>query len=75
MTTQQLEKLAARMSLIASLSDDALLSVKEFGEFLNRSKAAIYRDIRSGRIKPPIKIGNSSRWRVGYARSLSNGGV
>ena len=56
---------------IAERSDDALISLAEFSDFLSRSKASIYRDIRAKRIDPPIKIGRSSRWRVGYARSLT----
>ena len=70
MTTTQHEVLAGRLALA---DDDALLTVRELAEFLNRSRASIYRDIRAGRIESPTKIGKSSRWRVGYARSLARG--
>ncbi len=68
MPTTQHEALASRLALA---DDDALLSVRELAEFLNRSKSSIYRDILAGRIESPTKIGKSSRWRVGYARSLT----
>lgn len=72
MTTTHHDALASRLALA---DDDALLSVRELSEFLNRSKSSIYRDILAGRIESPVKIGKSSRWRVGYARSLSKTGL
>ncbi len=68
MPTTQHEALTRRLALA---DDDALLSVRELAEFLNRSKSSIYRVILVGRIKSPTKIGKSSRCRVGYARSLT----
>ena len=72
MINKQHDTLAGRLAIA---DDDALMSVRELAEFLNRSKSSIYRDILNGRIESPIKIGKSSRWRVGYARSLSKSGM
>jgi predicted DNA-binding transcriptional regulator AlpA len=71
MSKHQVEKLAARMALLATLPDDALLDFREVCTFLNRSKASLYRDIRAGRIAAPVKIGSSSRWQIGHIRSLT----
>lgn len=72
MSNKQHDTLAGRLAIA---DDDALMSVRDLAEFLNRSKSSIYRDILAGRIESPIKIGKSSRWRVGYARTLAQGGV
>ena len=67
------EKLAERAQLWASLPDDALIDVQELCAIRRRSKAATYRDIAAGIVEPPIKVGASSRWRMGYVRALLAG--
>lgn len=71
MTTSQLEKFAARMALLALLPDDALLNCREVCAFLSRSKTSIYRDIEAGRLAAPIKVGSSSRWKLGDVRAIA----
>jgi predicted DNA-binding transcriptional regulator AlpA len=71
--SRKAERMAARLELMSSLPSDSLISVQELCEFLNRSKPSIYRDIKQGRIDPPIKFGSSSKFRMGYARSLTRG--
>lgn len=71
MTTSQLEKLAARMALLALLPDDALLNCREVCAFLNRSKTSVYRDVEAGRLAAPLKVGSASRWKLGDIRALA----
>lgn len=61
---------ADRMTMLGSLPDDALISINEFCSFINRSRPSTYRDIIAGKINPPLKFGRSSKYRLGYVRSL-----
>lgn len=55
------------------LPDGVLIDFKAAGLVLGgRSRMSIYRDIRAGRLSM-VKVGNSSRLRVGEVRKLANG--
>ncbi|WP_457650689.1 helix-turn-helix transcriptional regulator [Profundibacter sp.] len=41
-----------------------LVDITTVCDTLCRSRASIYRDIKRGNFPKPIKLGNSSRWRV-----------
>ncbi|TDK43986.1 AlpA family phage regulatory protein [Antarcticimicrobium luteum] len=43
---------------------DSLVRVSTLVEMLQRSRASIYRDINRGVFPKPLKLGNSSRWRL-----------
>ena len=49
--------------------DSALVSLETAGIILVRSRASLYRDAKAGRLNF-IKIGNSTRLRVGELRAL-----
>jgi len=49
---------------------DRLLSAREVCEWLGRSPASLYRDIARGAIRPPLKIGHSSRWPASEIQAL-----
>ena len=69
---KRLAVVAARVNLLASAPDDALVSIREGEYFLNRSHASIYRDISAGRIQA-VKIGGSRRLILGSLRQLAKG--
>ncbi|EDZ46947.1 transcriptional regulator, AlpA family [Rhodobacterales bacterium Y4I] len=45
-------------------SRDHLIDIKTVCATLCRSRASLYRDIQRGEFPKPIKLGNSSRWRM-----------
>lgn len=49
--------------------DSMLISIKTAGAISTRSRASVYRHIKAGEL-PLVKIGNSSRIRVGDLRKL-----
>jgi predicted DNA-binding transcriptional regulator AlpA len=69
------EPTTARISGFDEMSDSALLIVQELVDLGIGSPATIWRDVHSGRLAAPIKIGpNRTRWRVGDVRKFINGG-
>ncbi len=65
-----------RIEMFGALPDDALSNVYEIEVLSGRSNASIWRDVREGRLAPPIKIGpNSTRWRVSDVRRYLAGGA
>ncbi len=57
------------------LPDSALVSVRVVSLLLGRSQASIWRDVKSGRLAKPVRIGQRcTRWRVGDLRALMQGG-
>lgn len=56
------------------LPDAALIDIRVVSALLGRSRASIWRDVAGGRLAPPIKVGFSTRWRVGDVRDLLTGG-
>ena len=54
-----------RVNNFSSLPDEALLSVKEIMLLSGRSRSSIWRDVKSKRLKQPIKLTPKSvRWSV-----------
>lgn len=52
--------------------DNYLVSLNEASDLLDRSRVSLYRDVKAGRLRL-IKIGNSSRLRLGDIRALIGG--
>ena len=55
------------------LPDDALVDIEVVCALRSRSPASTWRDVKAGRLPPPIHIGKSARWRVGGLRKASRG--
>lgn len=55
------------------LPDEALIGVHVVGALLGRSRASIWRDVERGRLTHPVKVGHSTRWRVGDVRAALAG--
>jgi predicted DNA-binding transcriptional regulator AlpA len=56
-----------------SLPDAALIDIWVVSALLARSKASIWRDVGRGRLASPVKMGHSTRWRVGDVRAALDG--
>jgi predicted DNA-binding transcriptional regulator AlpA len=56
-----------------SLPDAALVDIRVVSALLGRSRASIWRDVATGRLPAPIKLGGSTRWRVGGVRAALGG--
>jgi predicted DNA-binding transcriptional regulator AlpA len=48
----------------AQPSNENLVTISGLVSMLQRSRASIYRDVKSGSFPRPLKIGASSRWRL-----------
>ena len=46
-----------------------LIDVQQLTQLLGRSRASIARDVAAGRVPDPVRIGNSTRWRLGEIRA------
>jgi predicted DNA-binding transcriptional regulator AlpA len=58
------------LELFPSLPDDALVETAVYCALRSRSRASHYRDLKEGRIPPPVRVGaRSTRWRVGDVRA------
>jgi predicted DNA-binding transcriptional regulator AlpA len=55
------------------LPDEALIEIRTVSALLGRSKASIWRDVATGRLPAPVKVGGSTRWRVGGVRAALGG--
>jgi predicted DNA-binding transcriptional regulator AlpA len=74
--SSQIERRVRRsLELFSSLPDDALIEVRVVSKLLGRCPASVWRDVKNGFLASPIKIGNSTRWRVGDVRTVLKGGV
>ena len=51
------------------LPDAALIDIRVVSALLGRSRASIWRDVERGRLASPVKVGHSTRWRVGDVRA------
>ena len=72
-SARALELLRASQAVNSDLMGNGsapLLSAREVCAVLGRSHASLYRDIAAGRIKPPVKVGSSSRWPACEIRAL-----
>jgi predicted DNA-binding transcriptional regulator AlpA len=56
-----------------SLPDAALTDIRVVSALLSRSRASIWRDVERGRLASPVKVGHSTRWRVGDVRAALAG--
>jgi predicted DNA-binding transcriptional regulator AlpA len=55
------------------LPDAALTDVRVVCALLGRSRASIWRDVERGRLAHPVKVGHSTRWRIGDVRAALAG--
>lgn len=67
------KRLRRKLEVFPSLPDEAFVDLKVVSTLLDRSPATIWRDVANGRILKPQKVGSSSKWRVGYVRSVISG--
>jgi len=73
--TKQSTALSERVRNFDNLPDDALLDVRDVGILASRSRASLWRDVKSGRLPQPIAIGGAKRWRVEDVRAYLKGDV
>lgn len=52
-----------------SLPDDALIDIRVVCALRGRSPASTWRDVAQGRLPRPVKVGHSTRFRVGGVRA------
>jgi predicted DNA-binding transcriptional regulator AlpA len=76
--TRQLSKadkrLAKKLEQFDVLPENAFVDNKVVCAVCDRSPSSIQRDVRAGRLAPPVKIGpNAVRWRVGAVRQFLDG--
>jgi predicted DNA-binding transcriptional regulator AlpA len=70
------DRLTKRLELFDALPETAFVDNKLVCAVCDRSPSSIQRDVRSGRLAPPIKIGpNAVRWRVGDVRRFLEEGM
>jgi predicted DNA-binding transcriptional regulator AlpA len=55
------------------LPDEALIDIRVVCALRGRSRASNWRDVERGRLAPPVKVGHSTRWRVGDVRAALAG--
>ncbi len=56
------------------LPDEARVEIRVLCALFGRSRPSIWRDVAAGRLPAPVKVGGSSRWRVGDIRAVLKGG-
>ncbi len=64
-------RLKYQLSLVEAMPDETLIGVQLTSVIRGRSVASTWRDVKAGLIPQPIKIGNSSRFRLGGIRNAS----
>ena len=65
-----------KAALFDLLPNECLIGIKEVCFISSRSPASIRRDVKAGRLAPPLKIGNKAiRWRVCDVRRFIKGGA
>ena len=75
-TSYKNARLAKKLDLFPHLPSDAYIDLKVLCALRGRSPSSTYRDVKAGRLAPPIKIGpNAIRWRVGDVRKSLAGGT
>ena len=68
------ERLTKRLEQFDALPETAFVDYKLVCAVCDRSPSSIQRDVKAGRLAPPIKIGpNAVRWRVGDVRRFLEG--
>ena len=66
-------RVARALETFPSLPDAALVDIRVVSALLARSRASIWRDVERGRLASPVKVGGSTRWRVGDVRAALAG--
>lgn len=51
------------------LPDAALIDIRTVCALRGRSRASTWRDVAGGLLAAPVKVGSSTRWRVGDVRA------
>jgi predicted DNA-binding transcriptional regulator AlpA len=73
------ERLAERLAQFDILPETAFVDIKLVCALCDRSPSSIQRDVKAGRLAPPIKLGpgtkSSVRWHVGDVRRFLKGGA
>jgi predicted DNA-binding transcriptional regulator AlpA len=62
-------RLASALETFPLLPDEALIDIRVVCALRSRSRASIWRDVSRGYLAPPVKVGHSTRWRVGDVRA------
>jgi predicted DNA-binding transcriptional regulator AlpA len=55
------------------LPNEALIDIRAVCVLFGRSRASTWRDVAAGRLAAPVKVGCSTRWRVGDVRAALAG--
>ncbi len=53
-----------------SPTPESLVGISTLVEILQRSRASIYRDIKNKTFPKPLKLGNSSRWKLSEVQAV-----
>ena len=70
------ERLVRKLEQFPHLPDDAFVGIKVVCAVRDRSPSSTQRDVKAGRLAPPVKIGpNAVRWRVGDVRRSLEGAM
>ena len=70
------KRLAKAVAMFQFIPDEALVPSKVVYVIRGRSPSSTQRDVKAGRLAPPIKIGpNAVRFRAGDVRKSLNGGA
>lgn len=62
------ERITRSVARFGLLPDDALVEIRVVEIVRGRSRASTWRDVSAGRLAQPVRIGSSTRWRVGDVR-------
>ncbi len=63
------QRVKRTLEIFPVLPDDALIELRVVCALRGRSRASNWRDVKDGRLAQPIKVGHSTRWRVGDVRA------
>jgi predicted DNA-binding transcriptional regulator AlpA len=55
------------------LPNEARVEIRVLCALFGRSRPSIWRDVAAGRLPAPVKVGGSTRWRVGDVRAALAG--
>ena len=55
------------------LPNEARVEIRVLCALFGRSRPSIWRDVAAGRLPAPVKVGGSTRWRVGDVRAALEG--
>lgn len=66
-------RVAGALETFPFLPDEALVDIRAVCALRGRSRASTWRDVTAGRLPKPVKVGGSTRWRVGDVRAALAG--